>query len=77
MTPLDLGIVIVSWNVRDLLRRCLQSLEDSLRDSHIAYRIVVNRHGGTIRLSSEPGDTRFVVRLPSAPPVNSGGASGG
>src|SRR5215218_8453685 len=38
----------------------------------IVYRIVVNRHGGTIRLASEPGDTRFVVRLPSAPPVNTG-----
>jgi signal transduction histidine kinase len=30
----------------------------------IAYRIVVNRHGGSIRLASQPGDTRFVVRLP-------------
>jgi signal transduction histidine kinase len=42
----------------------------------IAYRIVVNRHGGTIRLASQPGDTRFVVRLPSAPPPNPGGATG-
>src|SRR5918997_5297138 len=41
MTPLDLGIVIVSWNVRDLLRRCLHSIDESLRDSHIAYRVVV------------------------------------
>lgn len=32
----------------------------------IAYRIVVNRHGGAIRVASEPGDTRFVVRLPRA-----------
>ncbi|GII26361.1 ATP-binding protein [Planosporangium mesophilum] len=30
----------------------------------IAYRIVVNRHGGDIGLVSEPGDTRFQVRLP-------------
>ncbi len=43
----------------------------------IAYRIVVNRHGGTIRLASQPGDTRFVVRLPSAPPVSTGGTGGG
>ena len=38
----------------------------------IVYRIVVNRHGGTIRLASEPGDTRFVVRLPRAPPATMG-----
>jgi signal transduction histidine kinase len=37
---------------------------------------VVNRHGGTIRLASQPGDTRFVVRLPSAPPVTTGAAKG-
>jgi signal transduction histidine kinase len=30
----------------------------------IAWRTVVNRHGGNIRLSSEPGDTRFMVTLP-------------
>lgn len=30
----------------------------------ISFRIVVNRHGGDLRLLSEPGDTRFQVRLP-------------
>lgn len=30
----------------------------------VARRIVVNGHGGDIRFSSEPGDTRFQVRLP-------------
>ena len=30
----------------------------------ISYRIVVNRHGGDLRLDSRPGDTRFQVRLP-------------
>jgi signal transduction histidine kinase len=30
----------------------------------ISYRIVVNGHGGDIRLQSQPGDTRFEVRLP-------------
>jgi signal transduction histidine kinase len=29
-----------------------------------AYRIVVGRHGGDLRVESEPGDTRFIVRLP-------------
>ncbi|MEW6153873.1 MAG: ATP-binding protein [Actinomycetota bacterium] len=30
----------------------------------IAYRVVVQRHHGDLRLRSEPGDTRFEVRLP-------------
>jgi signal transduction histidine kinase len=30
----------------------------------ISYRIVVGRHGGDLTVESEPGDTRFVVRLP-------------
>ncbi len=33
----------------------------------IAWRIVVGRHAGEIRLDSEPGDTRFLVVLPSRP----------
>jgi len=31
----------------------------------ISYRIVVNRHRGDISVVSEPGDTRFQVRLPT------------
>ena len=36
----------------------------------ISDRIVGSRHGGEIEFSSEPGDTRFKVRLPikHAPP---------
>jgi signal transduction histidine kinase len=30
----------------------------------ISYRIVVNRHGGDITVESEPGNTRFIVKLP-------------
>ncbi len=30
----------------------------------MAWRIVVNRHGGDLRVVSEPGDTHFQVRLP-------------
>jgi signal transduction histidine kinase len=32
----------------------------------ISYRIVVNGHGGDIVLQSQPGDTRFLVKLPVA-----------
>jgi signal transduction histidine kinase len=31
---------------------------------HIAYRIVVEQHQGDLRVLSQPGDTRFQVRLP-------------
>ena len=34
----------------------------------ISYRIVVNGHGGDIVLQSQPGDTRFLVRLPITEP---------
>lgn len=30
----------------------------------ISWRIVVNKHHGTLRVDSEPGDTRFQVPLP-------------
>lgn len=33
----------------------------------VSWRIVVNRHGGDLRLDSAPGDTRFQVRLPIHP----------
>ncbi|MCF2132182.1 ATP-binding protein [Strepomyces sp. STD 3.1] len=33
----------------------------------ISWRIVVNRHRGSLRVRSVPGDTRFQVRLPAAP----------
>jgi signal transduction histidine kinase len=34
----------------------------------ISYRIVMNGHGGDITVTSEPGDTRFQVRLPMSEP---------
>jgi GT2 family glycosyltransferase len=37
----DLSILIVSWNVRDLLRRCLASLESSLAGGPWSYETIV------------------------------------
>lgn len=37
----DLAIVIVAWNVRALLQRCLHSIEASLAGSGIGYTIIV------------------------------------
>lgn len=36
-----LAIIIVSWNVRDLLRRCLLAVESSLAHGDIDYEIIV------------------------------------
>jgi N-acetylglucosaminyl-diphospho-decaprenol L-rhamnosyltransferase len=47
MRHLDLAIVIVSWNVRELLRRCLRSIDASLRGTQISYRIVVVDNAST------------------------------
>jgi N-acetylglucosaminyl-diphospho-decaprenol L-rhamnosyltransferase len=42
MAPVtSLAVIIVSWNVRDLLRRCLHAVEASLAGSAIAYEIFV------------------------------------
>jgi N-acetylglucosaminyl-diphospho-decaprenol L-rhamnosyltransferase len=38
---LDLAIVVVSWNVRELLRRCLESAQRSLDGSGLRAQIVV------------------------------------
>jgi signal transduction histidine kinase len=34
---------------------------------HLSHRIVTQRHQGVMRVESEPGATRFTVRLPSGP----------
>jgi signal transduction histidine kinase len=36
----------------------------------ISYRIVVNGHGGDIFVESEPGDTKFQVKLPLSEPAS-------
>jgi signal transduction histidine kinase len=36
----------------------------------ISWRIVVNKHHGDLRVVSEPGDTRFQVRLPFVAPAD-------
>jgi signal transduction histidine kinase len=39
----------------------------------IAWRIVVNKHHGDLRVESAPGDTRFQVRLPLQAPTHAEG----
>jgi signal transduction histidine kinase len=38
----------------------------------IVHRIVTQKFGGTIAVESEPGDTRFIVRLPLKSPADCG-----
>jgi N-acetylglucosaminyl-diphospho-decaprenol L-rhamnosyltransferase len=39
-SPLDLSIIIVSWNVRDLLRECLRSIDDGRGDLRLEVIVV-------------------------------------
>ena len=36
----------------------------------LSYRVITQRHGGDLRVVSEPGDTRFQVRLPVHAPAS-------
>jgi GT2 family glycosyltransferase len=53
---LDLGIVIVNWNTRDLLRDCLKSLQAG--DSSVSRRVIVVDNASTDR-SAEMVETEF------------------
>jgi signal transduction histidine kinase len=35
----------------------------------LAWRIVVEKHHGNLRVESKPGDTRFIILLPLAAPA--------
>jgi GT2 family glycosyltransferase len=41
LSELDLAVIVVSWNVRDLLARCLHSVQTSLTGSSLSWQIVV------------------------------------
>lgn len=67
MTYLDLGIIIVSWNVHDLLRRCLSSIDVSLRNSGLVYRIIVvdnaSHDGSTAMARTEFPDVVLIENI--------------
>lgn len=44
---MDLSVVIVSWNVRELLAACLSSVFESLQDSHLAHEVWVVDNAST------------------------------
>lgn len=60
---LDLSVIVVSWNVRDLLRRCLQSIERSLDGNFSAEIIVVDNSssdGSAAMVRSEFPQVRLI-----------------
>jgi len=42
VNTIDLSIIIVNWNTRDLLAQCLQSLQDTVRDASFEVWVVDN-----------------------------------
>lgn len=66
---LDLGVVIVNWNTRDLLRDCLTSLQAG--DPSITRRVIVVDNASTDR-SAEMVETEFPSVEVIRNPVNGG-----
>ncbi|MGQ9599750.1 MAG: glycosyltransferase family 2 protein [Anaerolineae bacterium] len=62
---IDLTVIIVSWNVRDLLRRCLRSIRDSALTSDLQFEIVVvdnaSSDGSPEMIAAEFPDVRLVA----------------
>ena len=42
---MDLSIIVVNWNTRDLLRDCLESVEETVRD--LSYEVIVVDNAST------------------------------
>ncbi len=62
---IDVAIIIVSYNVRDLLCRCLQSICDSLAGSALRCAIIVvdndSQDGSTAMVAAEFPDARLIA----------------
>jgi GT2 family glycosyltransferase len=60
---IDLSIVIVSWNVRDLLRQCLRSIPSDLQTCKLEIIVVdnVSTDGSAEMVRTEFPDARLIV----------------
>ena len=63
--PFLLGLVVFTFL---LMIQPLADYSEQLISKGVSWRIVVKRHGGDLRVTSRPGDTRFQVALPVAEP---------
>lgn len=61
VVAMDISIIIVNWNTRDLLRNCLQSVEATVRD--LAYEIIVVDNASTDGSAAMLGEQFPQVRL--------------
>lgn len=65
---LDLGIVIVNWNVRELLAACLDSVYADLAGSGLRGRVVVvdnDSHDGSVEMLTRQFPRTQVLRAPN------------
>jgi len=61
MNALDVSIVIVSWNTRDILRDCLMSIYEETRDT--AFEVIVVDNASTDRSVAMVKEEFAQVRL--------------
>jgi GT2 family glycosyltransferase len=58
----DVSIIIVNWNVRDLLRDCLQSIAEQTRRTHEVIVVDNHSHDGSVEMiRSEFPDVRVIA----------------
>ncbi len=65
---LDLGIVIVNWNVRDLLAACLDSVYADLAGSGLRATVIVvdnDSHDGSVEMLAAQFPRTRVIRAPN------------
>ncbi len=75
MSDLELAVVIVNWNVRDLLIPCLESVYDALRTANLRSTVWVVDNASDDG-SAEAVATHFPTTRLIASPVNLGFAGG-
>ena len=64
-TKVDLSIIIVNWNTRDLLAQCLQSLQDTVQESSFKVWVVDNDSSdGSVAMIQEQFPQTHVIANP-------------
>lgn len=66
MAKVDLSIIIVSYNTRKITLDCLNSIQNSLKDSRLSYEIIVvdnNSSDGTVEMLEKTQSASWRIKI--------------